>query len=67
VVGSSAHTAEDLAANPWDRCDSLKALADADLRGKGRRREFERGETTLAAYRKVIRPAVLATLLNRMG
>jgi hypothetical protein len=48
--------------------DSMKALADADLARKAAIASLERGETTLAAYRKVIAPPVSsASLVNRRG
>ena len=48
--------------------DSMKALADAELARRAAVASLERGETTLAAYRKVIAPPVSsATLLNRRG
>jgi hypothetical protein len=47
---------------------SMKALADAELARRAAVSSLERGETTLAAYRKVIAPPVLgAALLNRRG
>ena len=47
---------------------SMRALADAELARKAAVSSLERGETTLAAYRKVIAPPVLsAALLDRRG
>ena len=47
---------------------SLKALADADLARRAAVASLERGETTLAAYRKVLAPPVSsASLVNRHG
>ncbi len=69
VVGELRRTAADLVQRilATDR-DSMKALADADLARKAVVASLERGETTLAAYRKVIAPPVSsATLLNRLG
>jgi hypothetical protein len=69
VVGELRRTAADLVQRilATDR-DSMKALADADLARKAVIASLERGETTLAAYRKVIAPPVSsATLLNRLG
>jgi hypothetical protein len=69
VVGELRRTAADLVQKilATDR-DSMKALADADLARKAVVASLERGETTLAAYRKVIAPPVSsATLLNRLG
>jgi hypothetical protein len=48
--------------------ESMKALADAELARRAAVASLERGETTLAAYRKVIAPPVSAsTLLDRRG
>jgi hypothetical protein len=48
--------------------DSMKALANAELARRAAVASLERGETTLAAYRKVIAPPVSsATLLDRRG
>jgi hypothetical protein len=47
---------------------SMKALADAELARRAAVSSLERGETTLAAYRKVIAPPVSgATLVDRRG
>jgi hypothetical protein len=46
----------------------MKALQDAELARRAAMAIVERGETTLAAYGKVIAPPVSsATLLNRRG
>lgn len=69
LVAELRRTAADLVARilATDR-DSMKALSDADLARKAVVASLERGETTLAAYRKVIAPPVSsATLLNRRG
>jgi len=69
VCGELRKTAADLVQRilATDR-DSMKALSDADLARKAVVASLERGETTLAAYRKVIAPPVSsATLLNRRG
>lgn len=48
--------------------ESLAALADAELARRSAFANLERGETTLAAYRRVLAPPVAsATLLNRRG
>jgi D-alanine-D-alanine ligase-like ATP-grasp enzyme len=48
--------------------DSMKALADAELARRAAVSSLERGETTLAAYRKVIAPPVSgASLVDRRG
>lgn len=48
--------------------DSLSALADAELARRSAVASLERGETTLAAYRRVLAPPVAsATLLKRQG
>ena len=48
--------------------ESLAALADAELARRGAVAGIERGETTLAAYRRVLAPPVAsAGLLNRRG
>jgi len=48
--------------------DSLAALADAELARRSAISNLERGETTLAAYRRVLAPPVAsATLFNRKG
>jgi hypothetical protein len=48
--------------------DSMKSLADAELARRAAVSSLERGETTLAAYRKVIAPPVSgATLVDRRG
>jgi hypothetical protein len=62
-------TAEDLVAAilATDQ-DSMKALADAELARRAAVASLERGESTLAAYRKVIAPPVSsATLVDRRG
>jgi hypothetical protein len=62
-------TAEDLVAAilATDQ-DSMKALADAELARRAAVASLERGESTLAAYRKVIAPPVSsATLVDRVG
>jgi hypothetical protein len=47
---------------------SMKALSDADLARKAALSSIERGETTLAAYRKVIAPPLSsAALVDRRG
>jgi hypothetical protein len=47
---------------------SLSALADAELARRSAVVSLEQGETTLAAYRRVLAPPVAsATLLNRRG
>jgi hypothetical protein len=47
---------------------SMSALADAELARRSAVAGLERGETTLAAYRKVLTPPVAsATLVNRRG
>jgi hypothetical protein len=47
---------------------SLSALADAELARRSAVASLERGETTLAAYRRVLAPPIAsATLLNRRG
>ena len=69
ICGELRKTAADLVQQilATDR-DSMKALSDADLARKAVVASLERGETTLAAYRKVIAPPVSsATLLNRRG
>jgi hypothetical protein len=48
--------------------DSLSSLADAELARRSAVAGIERGETTLAAYRRVLTPPVAsATLVNRRG
>jgi hypothetical protein len=48
--------------------ESMKALADAELARRAAVASLERGETTLAAYRKVIAPPVSSpTLVDRRG
>ena len=48
--------------------ESLAALADAELARRSAVAGIERGETTLAAYRRVLAPPVAsAGLLNRRG
>ena len=69
IVGELRRVAADLVQRilATDR-DSMKALSDAELARKAVVASLERGETTLAAYRKVIAPPVSsATLLNRRG
>jgi hypothetical protein len=69
IVGELRRVAADLVQRilATDR-DSMKALSDADLARKAVVASLERGETTLAAYRKVIAPPVSsATLLDRRG
>lgn len=47
---------------------SLSALADAELARRSAVASIEKGETTLAAYRRVLTPPLAsATLLNRRG
>lgn len=47
---------------------SLSALADAELARRSAVAGLERGETTLAAYRRVLAPPISApTLLNKRG
>lgn len=47
---------------------SLASLADAELARRSAVAGIERGETTLAAYRRVLTPpAESATLVNRLG
>ena len=47
---------------------SLRALADAELARRSAVAGIERGETTLAAYRRVLTPPMSsATLVNRRG
>ena len=47
---------------------SLRALADAELARRSSVAGIERGETTLAAYRRVLTPPMAsATLVNRRG
>lgn len=62
-------SAEELVAQILDTDQaSMKALADAELARRAAVASLERGETTLAAYRKVITPPVPpATLLDRLG
>jgi hypothetical protein len=62
-------SAEDLVAQILETDHaSMKALADAELARRAAMASLERGETTLAAYRKVITPPVPpATLLDRVG
>jgi hypothetical protein len=48
--------------------DSLAALKDAELARRFAARALEQGETTLAAYRRVVAPPLTgATLVNRKG
>jgi hypothetical protein len=48
--------------------DSLSSLADAELARRSAVAGIERGETTLAAYRRVLTPPMAsATLVNRRG
>jgi hypothetical protein len=63
------HVAADLVAKilATDR-ESMKSLADAELARRAALASLERGETTLAAYRRVLAPPVSsAALLNRRG
>lgn len=47
---------------------SLKALADAELARRASLASLDHGESTLAAYRKVLTPPVAsATIVNRQG
>lgn len=47
---------------------SLRALADAELAWRSAVAGLERGETTLAAYRRVLTPPILApSLVDRRG
>ncbi|MBP6716791.1 MAG: hypothetical protein KA205_08005 [Acidobacteria bacterium] len=47
---------------------SLKALADAELARRAALASLDRGESTMAAYRKVLTPPVVsATIVNRQG
>lgn len=47
---------------------SIAALADAELARRSAMASLERGETTLAAYRRVLSPPVSsATLVNKLG
>ena len=47
--------------------DSMKSLADAELARRAALASLEKGETTLAAYRKVLAPTDGATLLDLRG
>lgn len=48
--------------------DSLRSLADAEMARRAAMTSLEKGETTLAAYRKVLTPPVEhAALLDRRG
>lgn len=48
--------------------DTLKALSDAEAARRAAARAIEKGETTLAAYRRVIAPPVAsAAIVNRRG
>ena len=48
--------------------ESLSALADAELARRSAVASLERGESTLACYRRVLAPPVAsATLVNRRG
>jgi flagellar biosynthesis component FlhA len=48
--------------------ESMRVLSDAELARRAAIASLERGETTLAAYRKVLAPPVAnATLLDRRG
>ena len=47
--------------------DSMKSLADAELARRAALASIEKGETTLAAYRKVLIPADGASLLDVSG
>jgi len=52
------------------QCDreAMKVLADAEIARRAALASLERGETTLAAYRKVLAPPVSnAALVNRRG
>ena len=61
---AAAHVASILA---WDR-ESLEALKEAELARSFAARTLEQGESTLAAYRRVVAPQVSgATLVNRKG
>jgi hypothetical protein len=61
---AAAHVASILS---WDR-DSLDALKEAELARSFAARALEQGESTLAAYRRVVAPRVSgATLFNRKG
>lgn len=47
---------------------SLRAMADAELARRASLASLDRGESTLAAYRKVLTPPVVsATIVNRQG
>lgn len=46
---------------------SLQSLTAAELARRDTARALERGETTLAAYRKVVAPMPAATLVDRRG
>ncbi|MCC7416263.1 MAG: hypothetical protein IT176_03910 [Acidobacteria bacterium] len=68
-VAALRETAADLVARilATDR-ESMKALADAELARRTALASLERGETTLAAYRKILTPPVSsAGLLSRRG
>lgn len=48
--------------------ESLSALKDAELARRFAQRALEQGETTLAAYRRVVAPPLAgATIVNRKG
>jgi ATP:corrinoid adenosyltransferase len=48
--------------------ESMKVLSDAELARRAAMASLDRGETTLAAYRKVLTPPVAsAALVNRRG
>jgi hypothetical protein len=46
---------------------SIAALADAELARRSAVASLERGETTLAAYRRVLAPPVTSALVDRRG
>jgi hypothetical protein len=51
----------------WDK-ESLEALKEAEIARNFAARTLEQGESTLAAYRRVVAPSVLgATLVDRKG
>jgi hypothetical protein len=48
--------------------ESMKALSDAEMARRAAMAGLEKGETTLAAYRKVLTPAVAhAAIVDRVG
>ena len=47
--------------------DSMKSLADAELARRAALASLERGETTLAAYRKVLTPSDGSSLVDLRG